>query len=143
MGHKLAAIPTVEEVIETVFSMPKNKAPGPDGFPIDFFREALSIVGEDIINAVREFFVTGYLLRKFNATAICLIPKITGADKLTQFRPVACCTSVYKIISRILKSSLQLFVIDAVQSNQVGFLKGHLLCENVLLASELVESFHK
>lgn len=30
-----------------------------------------------------------------------------------------------------------------VQNNQVGFIKGRLLCENVLLASELVSDFHK
>ncbi|CAA7058279.1 unnamed protein product [Microthlaspi erraticum] len=31
----------------------------------------------------------------------------------------------------------------AVQRNQVGFVKGRLLCENVLLASELVSDFNK
>lgn len=32
---------------------------------------------------------------------------------------------------------------EAVQNNQVGFVSGRLLCENVLLASELVYDFHK
>ncbi|CAL9238819.1 unnamed protein product, partial [Arabidopsis halleri] len=45
-----------------------------------------------------------------------------GADRLSQFRPVACCTTIYK-------------------GNQVGFIKGRLLCENVLLASKLAENF--
>ncbi|XP_023637511.1 uncharacterized protein LOC111830200 [Capsella rubella] len=35
-----------------------------------------------------------------------------------------------------------MFIPEAVQGNQVGFIKGRLLCENVLLASELVENFH-
>ncbi|KAL9308684.1 putative RNA-directed DNA polymerase [Arabidopsis thaliana] len=35
-----------------------------------------------------------------------------------------------------------MFIPDVVQGNQVGFIKGRLLCENVLLASELVENFH-
>lgn len=30
-----------------------------------------------------------------------------------------------------------------VQRNQVGFVKGRLLCENVMLASELVTDFNK
>ncbi|CAL9217574.1 unnamed protein product, partial [Arabidopsis halleri] len=106
--------------------MPRNKAPGPDGFPAEFFWDAWEVVKESTLNAVKEFFRTGHLLRKFNTTAITLIPKEIGADQLPQFRPVACCNTIYK----------------AVQGNQVGFIKGRLLWENVILASELVENFH-
>lgn len=42
-----------------------------------------------------------------------------------------------------MSSKLKLFLADAVQSNRVGFDKGRLLCENVLLASELVVDFQK
>lgn len=138
----LSSIPTEDDITKTVFSMPKNKAPGPDGFPAEFFWEAWPIVRDSTIAAVREFFLTGHLLKKFNATAITLIPKERGADRLTHFRPVACCSTIYKIITRIISQRLKLFIADAVQGNQVGFIKGRLLCENVLLASELVENFH-
>lgn len=99
------------------------------------------MVKDCTVAAVRDFFLTGHLLRRFNATAITLIPKVTGADQLTQFRPVACCTTVYKVIIRIISKRLKLFIEKAVQGNQVGFIKGRLLCENVLLASELVDNF--
>lgn len=36
--------------------MPKNKAPCPDGFAVEFYWEALEVVGVDTIAAVREFF---------------------------------------------------------------------------------------
>lgn len=97
----------------------------------------------DSIAAVKEFFTSGRLLRKFNLITIALIPKVTGADELSKFRPVSCCSTVYKVIARILKKRLKMFVPDVVQSNQVGFVKGRYLCENVLLASELVSRFHK
>ncbi|KAG7558113.1 Reverse transcriptase domain [Arabidopsis suecica] len=135
-------IPTVEEIRDTVASMPKNKAPGPDGFPVEFIWEAWDVVGLDLVKAVQSFFTSGFLPRNYNATAITLIPKIQGADKLSQFRPVSCCTTVYKVIARLLKQKLKLFISDAVQGNQVGFVQGRHLCENVLLASELVNDFH-
>lgn len=50
---------------------------------------------------------------------------------------------MYKVISRILALRLKSFTAKAVQRNQVGFVKGRLLCENVLLASELVVDFNK
>nr|AAC78274.1 putative reverse transcriptase [Arabidopsis thaliana] len=124
-----------------LFSMPRNKAPGPDGFPVEFFLEAWPIVKESFIAAIKEFFLTGHLLKGFNATAITLIPKVPGADQLNLFRPVACCTTIYKVITRLISKRLNLFIDQAVQSNQVGFIKGRLLCENVLLASELVDNF--
>ena len=49
---------------------------------------------------------------------------------------------MYKIIARLLKNKLKLFITDAVEGNQVGFVQGRQLCENVLLASELVSDFH-
>lgn len=82
-------------------------------------------------------------MRKFNATTIALLPKITGADELSKFRPVSCCSTIYKVIARLLKQRLQLFVFQAVRLNHVGFIKSRLLCENVLMASELVSGFHK
>ncbi|CAL9237368.1 unnamed protein product [Arabidopsis halleri] len=142
LATMLMKIPTFEEIRDIVASMPKNKAPGPDGFPVEFLWEAWDVVGLDLVKAVQSFFTSGYLPRNFNATAITLIPKIQGADKLSQFRPVSCCTTVYKVIARLLKQKLKLFISDAVQGNQVGFVQGRHLCENVLLASELVNDFH-
>lgn len=83
------------------------------------------------------------MLRGFNETAISLIPKVVGADKLNLFRSVSLCSIIYKVIARALKQKLQVVVEDIVQRNQVGFIKKRLLCENVLLASELVTDFHK
>lgn len=105
--------------------------------------DAWEVVGDEAIQAVKEFFTSGRMLRKFNATTIALIPKKTGADELSQFRHVSCCSTVYKVVARLLKRRLKLFVPDVVQNNQVGFIKGRFLCENVLLASELVTGFHK
>lgn len=143
LASDLTRIPSNEEIKDEFLRMPKCKAPGPDGFPAEFFLEAWEIVGEDATQAVKEFFISGRLLRKFNATTVALIPKITGADELSKFRPVSCCSTIYKVIARLIKKRLKLFVPEVVQHNQVGFIKGRFLCENVLLASELVTGFHK
>lgn len=143
LAEELSRIPTEEEIKAVFFKMPKCKAPGPDGFPVEFFMDAWEIVGEEATQAVQEFFTSGRLLKKSNATSVALIPKVTGADELAKFRPVSCCSTVYKVIARLLEKRLQLFMPDVVQHNQVGFIKGMFLCENVLLASEMVTGFHK
>ena len=141
LATQLTLVPTDEEITQVLFSMSRNKAQGPDGFPVEFFIEAWPIVKVSVVAAIREFFLTWILSKGFNATTLTLIPKVTGADRLTQFRPVACCTTIYKVITRLISRRLKLFMDQAVQANQVGFIKGRLLCENVLLASELVDNF--
>ena len=75
ISDKLICIPTEEEIKEVLFAMPKNKAPGPDGYSAEFFWEAWEVVGKDSVEAIREFFTGGRLLRQFNTTTISHIPK--------------------------------------------------------------------
>jgi len=46
---------TAEEIKKTMFSMPLNKAPGPDGFTTEFFKSSWSVVGEDVVAAIQSF----------------------------------------------------------------------------------------
>ncbi|KAL1201845.1 hypothetical protein V5N11_014808 [Cardamine amara subsp. amara] len=52
----LTAIPTKEEIRASLLSMPKSKAPRPDGFTMEFYRDAWDIVGNDLVKAVTDFF---------------------------------------------------------------------------------------
>lgn len=52
---------TEEEVRNVVNSMPSDKTPGPDGYTVEFFKEAWQIVGKDVMVAVQSFFIYGFL----------------------------------------------------------------------------------
>lgn len=130
-----------EEITKTVFAMPLSKSPGPDGYSIEFFRSAWSIVGPDVIAAVNEFFINGRLLKDFNNTAIALIPKVPQACKLGDFRPISCCNLIYKINSKIIFNRLKGVLQDNISPSQSAFLKGRSLGENVLLSSELIRDY--
>ncbi|KAK4383215.1 hypothetical protein Sango_2797700 [Sesamum angolense] len=66
---------TIDEVKTTFFDIEEDKAPGPDGFSSGFFKAAWPVVGEEVSNAIIEFFKTGRLLKQLNATLLTLIPK--------------------------------------------------------------------
>nr|GEU57500.1 hypothetical protein [Tanacetum cinerariifolium] len=55
-------------------------------------------MGKDVRKSVKEFFDMGNMLKEINSTLITLIHKIETPDKVTHFRPIACCNVIYKCI---------------------------------------------
>lgn len=130
-----------EEIKKEVFSLPANKAPGPDGYTGEFFRKAWPVIGNDFTDAVQEFFASGQILKQWNVTAIMLVPKSTEVDRVSGFRPISCCNAIYKVVSKILARRLEKVLPVMVSPSQSAFVKGRLLVENVLLATEMVHGF--
>lgn len=133
------------EIRTALFSLPSGKASGPDGYTKEFYVAAWSVIGQDFATAVQSFFLYGSMPKSVNATLLALIPKSTdlAAATITDFRPVACCNMLYKVISKILANRLKLILPDFIEPNQSAFVKGRLLLENGLLATELVKDYHK
>ncbi|KAL2934539.1 hypothetical protein RDABS01_017658 [Bienertia sinuspersici] len=80
-----------EDVKEVLFSIPNDKAPGLDGYSSKFFKKSWAIIGEEITEAILQFFDNGKLLKQLNATTLTLIPKVIHPRYVTDYRPIACC----------------------------------------------------
>lgn len=88
-NDKLTKIPSPEEIKEALFSIHPEKAPGPDGFSACFFQTNWSVVGQDIIREVQDFFNSGCMPRTVNEMHVRLIPKNIGAKRTADYRPIA------------------------------------------------------
>ena len=53
---------------------------------------------EDLLSAVKDFFLGGTQAKGFTSTMVILILKKVGATKLTEFRPISLCNVSYKIL---------------------------------------------
>nr|XP_025669949.1 uncharacterized protein LOC112769679 [Arachis hypogaea] len=84
MNRRLQRPVTMDEVKRATFSVHAQSAPGDDGFTAKFFHFFWDIVGGDVFKAVRSFFHSGKILKSFNHTQICLIPKVPDASDMTQ-----------------------------------------------------------
>lgn len=96
-----------EEILITLKLMKQNKSLGPDGFNVNFFLHAWDVIGEDFIKVVKNFFVTICILRETNATALVLVPKGPNPTSMNEYRPISCCNTTYKCISKIITTSLK------------------------------------
>ncbi|GKC98183.1 hypothetical protein Tco_1168458 [Tanacetum coccineum] len=98
---------TDNEIKTAMFGINDNKAPGPNGYTAYFFKKAWDVVSFDVCRAVKEFFTNGKLLKEVNSTLIALIPKLSYACNVTEYRPIACCNVLYKCISKILTTRIK------------------------------------
>ncbi|GAA0183955.1 hypothetical protein LIER_31279 [Lithospermum erythrorhizon] len=121
---------TGAEIEEVMLSLKLGKAPGPDGFSTDFYKDAWPTVGRSIIDAVQNFFTTSLMPKFENSSTISLIPKVLQPKMMKDFRPILCCNVIYKCISTILANRLNETLNDVVEFNKLHmFLEGQYQME--------------
>ncbi|XP_020243171.1 uncharacterized protein LOC109821392 [Asparagus officinalis] len=104
---------------------------------------ASSVVGDEVTQAVDEFFKTGKLLGKVNSTAISLIPKVNCPTTPLEFRPISCCNVLYKFISKILANRIRTVIGSIINDAQSAFVEGRQTTNNILLAHELIKNYSR
>ncbi|KAL2920834.1 LINE-1 retrotransposable element ORF2 protein [Bienertia sinuspersici] len=78
---------------------------------------------------------------QWNSTTITLIPKIPNPQMVKDFRPISCCTVLYKIISKILTARIAQVIGEVIDDAQAGFIPGKHIGDNILLATELMKGY--
>lgn len=91
-----------EEIWEAIKSCDGNKAPGPDDFNLNFFKEFWSKIKGDIVKVFDDFFEHGKLVRGLNAAFNTLIPKSSNPTSFSDYRPISLIGGVYKLIAKVL-----------------------------------------
>ncbi|XP_016567287.1 uncharacterized protein LOC107865556 [Capsicum annuum] len=66
---------TIDEIDNTIKGMAMDKAPGVDGFPVEFFTKNWATVKNDVCDAIQKFFSTGTMDQAWNCTTITLVQK--------------------------------------------------------------------
>ena len=60
------------------------------------------------------------------------------ADRVEDFRPIACCNVIYKVISKIIASRLAPVINRIVNPAQAAFVQNRSMVDNVFLLQELL-----
>lgn len=81
---------TEDEIWQAVKSLPRGKAPGPDGFTSEFLVACWDTIKADICGMFDKFFsLNGRSMQRLNEALITLLPKKQDASTLSDYGPIS------------------------------------------------------
>ena len=120
--------------------MREDKAPGPDGFTVNFFHSCWNLLKFDVWGMVEESHTTQKIWPALNATFFTLIPKENKPSTPNKFRPIALCNVLYKIITKIIANRLKPLLPSLISVEQTGYVEGRKILDGIILAHEAIHS---
>ncbi|KAF3790346.1 Transposon TX1 uncharacterized protein [Nymphaea thermarum] len=113
-----------QEIKNAVWALGSGKAPGIDGFPVEFFRTFWEVCSADVFAFCDEFAYSSVFLKEFNQVTCVLVPKRPNPTDVTHFRPISILGTPYKIIAKLLSLRLAPVMPSVINPFQVAFVKG-------------------
>ena len=122
--------------------MDLDKAPGPDGFSIHFYRVCWNIIKIDLLRMISAFHKKSIVRGCINSTFLALITKEVNSVTFDRFRPLSLCNTSYKLLAKLLANRLNPLLGNSISPLQGVFVKDrHLVDNEVHVQESLYSSF--
>ncbi|XP_026417385.1 uncharacterized protein LOC113312866 [Papaver somniferum] len=131
----IEAIPSEDEIKATIFAMDQDSAPGPDGFSGCFYRACWNIINQDVVEAIQFCWKRRFIPKGLNSNFLVLLQKTIGARNTNQFRPIGLSNVMFKNFTKILSTRIGQLMHKLVSPQQVAYVKGRCIQNQILLAS--------
>lgn len=115
---------TTDELLIVMASMQTGKCPGPDGYPIEFYKKFQHKLAPILIDMFNESFASSSLPPTLNQASISLILK-KNKDPLacSSYRPISLLNVDFKLLSKMLALRLETVLPTIINPSQTGFIK--------------------
>jgi hypothetical protein len=134
---------TGKEVREAIFQMKHNKAPGPDGFPIEFYHVFWSLIKDDLMTVFRDFHSGQLPIFSLNFAIITLIPKLKEVKMVQQCRPICMLHVGFKIFTKVMANRFTAVANRTIKPTQTTFLPGRYILEGVVILHETLHELRR
>ena len=130
---------TLDECYAALKDMPRNKTPGLDGLPAEFYLSFWDLLGNDLVDVLNSCYDTRSLSKTQRAGIITLLYKKDDKLDVKNWRPITLMCVDYKILSKSLANRVLLVIRHLVSSDQSCSVPGRFIGENIRLMHDIVE----
>ncbi|XP_058096344.1 uncharacterized protein LOC131242009 [Magnolia sinica] len=126
--------PIFKEEIKVPVDSLRDKALGPNGFPLAFFQVFLNLVRKDVVRFIDEFFTSIQLPAQMVASLIALVSKKEEANCLKDFRQISLIGAPHKILAKILAIRFRSIIGHVISKVQGTFVEERPILDSALIA---------
>ena len=133
---------SLEELTESLPSLPNKKSNGPDGLPYEFYRhtEVWELIGEDFTKVMENSIMNEHLPKSQREADMVPIFKEQGQrEAFKEYRPITVSNCDYRIFMVVIVKRLNIIVGKYIVIDQTGFIPGRQITSNGVLISSLIE----
>ncbi|KAK1291957.1 hypothetical protein QJS10_CPB17g01537 [Acorus calamus] len=131
-----------EEIKRACFDTDGDKAPGPDGFGLQFYHRLWEMVRSDVLGVFDDYFDNGTGMGCINASTIVLLKKKEGAVRIEDFMPICLLNGCYLLLAKVLANRLRSACEEIIDQSQLAFLPDRSILEGFTITQELVAALH-
>ena len=104
--------------------------------PPIFFQHYWESIEDDVVKAMVSCLNSNSMEPGLNHTFITLIPKVKSPEFVSEFRPIALCNILYKLVSKVLANRLKKVLPHIISESQSAFQSDKAISDNILVAFE-------
>ena len=130
---------TKTEIKEAIFQMENNESPGIDGIPIEFYKEFLAHIENDLLQLYQNILQNEKETAKTMKQAIITLkPKKGDLQKLRYWRPISLLCADYKILTKIVANRLQKILPQIISEEQNCSIPHRTIFNNLCLTRDAI-----
>lgn len=131
----------LQEIEDSIRAMQSGKAPGPDGFPIEFYKKFSLQLSPLLLNMFNHSLDQSKLPSSLTQAHITVLLKPDkNALDCSSYRPISLLNVDVKILSKVLASRIENIIPDIISQDQTGFIKGRHSFINIRKLLNVVHS---
>ncbi|KAK3550043.1 hypothetical protein QTP86_018661, partial [Hemibagrus guttatus] len=130
---------SLEELHEGLQRMENGRASGIDGLPAEFYKAFWAVIGQDVLDVLRDSIQRGELPLSCRRAVLTLLPKKGDLTHLKNWRPVSLLCTDYKLLSKALASRLTKVMERLIHQDQTYCVPDRSIFDNVYLIRDILD----
>jgi hypothetical protein len=134
---------SIQECEHAITNIKKNKSPGDDGLPVEFYNTFWEELKHLLVEVYNESYKNETLPISMRKSIIALIYKKGDRCNITNYRPISLTNVDYRILAFVLASRLQTVISDVVDPGQVAYIRGRFIGTNIRLVKDIFDLYNE